>query len=349
MPLTTALLTTSSRPKRASRSKRRRVGPVPERAARLLVQRDRVREPERRAAVAARAGVVERRLVVEHGVVRDVDVARQRLGELAEVVLADVERRAPDPRPVRDPVRHVDLGQRDPADDRPHAAAVVVADVVQHEPLARVEADAEVPLLPLDLVVAAREARPLRLDELQRLEAGPRRVGAAGDRPVDRPHPGVGHVDDARAVIAAHRHRDREALDRPVVGVLLPGPLEERERAQEARARRHAGRQLDLAGRPDVEVDVVGVRDPARGDRVAPRLVRADRFVCGPVLRVVDRRLHAALERQRQHSRGVGTEIDDGLERAVGLAARRRSRTPRARTAGRATRRAGPPCAAPST
>jgi hypothetical protein len=280
------------------------------------VDRDRVRERERSAATAARAGVVERRLVEEHGVVGHLDVARERLGELAEVVLAHVERRAPDPRPVRDPVRHVDLVQRDAPDDRPHAAAVVVADVVQDESLTRVEADAEVPLLPFDLVVVAREARPLRLDEPQRLEPGARLLRVPGDRAVHRAHAGVRHVDHAWPLRSAHRDRDRQALDRPVVRVLLARPLEERQRAQQPRARRHV-RQLDLAGRPDVEVDVVRVRDAARGDRVAPGLVGAHGGVGRLVLGVVDRGLHACPAREREHPRRVRAQVDDRLEGAV--------------------------------
>src|SRR6476646_8220798 len=73
---------------------RRRIGSLPERAAVAFVHRDRVRQAVG-AVLAAR--VAGEHAVEEDGVVRYVDLILLRDGELAEVVLADAERRAPGP------------------------------------------------------------------------------------------------------------------------------------------------------------------------------------------------------------------------------------------------------------
>src|SRR4051812_18277202 len=101
----------------------------------------------------------------------------ERLEVLAEVVLADVERGAPGPRALGQCVRDVELLQGDAADDRARTCAVVVADVVEDEPLTRVVADPKAPAEPADRLARAGEARPVRLDDLERLEAAARRVG----------------------------------------------------------------------------------------------------------------------------------------------------------------------------
>ena len=75
-----------------------------------------------------------------------------------EVELADVERRLVEAVGIR--VGNDHLGDRRAVEDRTDRAVVLVADVVEDEPLAAVEADAQVPLLPAHRVALDREARP---------------------------------------------------------------------------------------------------------------------------------------------------------------------------------------------
>ena len=55
--------------------------------------------------------------------------------------------------------------------DRPHAIAVLVADRVQDQALARVQRVAEAPLLPADLLAVDREARSVRLRDRRAVSA----------------------------------------------------------------------------------------------------------------------------------------------------------------------------------
>ena len=45
--------------------------------------------------------------------------------------------------------------------------------VMQHEPLSEIEADAEVPLLPVDMIAIHGEARAFRLNDVQWLQTSP--------------------------------------------------------------------------------------------------------------------------------------------------------------------------------
>ena len=115
-----------------------------------------------RAAVGGDGGDVE---VVDRA--EAVAAEGQRVGHRADVELADVERRLVEA--VRVGVGDDHLGDRRPVQDRAQLAAVLVADIVQHDALAAVESHPQVPLLPAH-VVAPRPS-----------SSGPR----AGD--VDRP------------------------------------------------------------------------------------------------------------------------------------------------------------------
>ena len=181
----------------------RRIGAVPQRRRVALVDGRGVGERER--AVDA-AGVARDDLVEELRRLGDVDVLAQRLGVLAEVVLADVHRRPPRPVRVLQPVRDVDLAHRDAVDDRTDPGAVLVADVVQDEALAHAVVDAEVPALPAHVAPVDREALTARLALLQGREIGPlgrrRAAGGAVHRAHDR-------VDDLDHLASGHVHRER--------------------------------------------------------------------------------------------------------------------------------------------
>ena len=106
--------------------------------------------------------------------------------------------------------------KRDPVDDRPHDAVLLVADLMEHNPFTHREVDAEVPVLPDDLATVDREARPVRLPDRQRLQTRPLGVGVPGDGRVHGPDAGVDEVDHLASVRV---DRDDDSLDRPVVHV----------------------------------------------------------------------------------------------------------------------------------
>ena len=91
---------------------------------------------------------------------------------MAEAPLADVERRATVVVGGGVAVGDHHLGKRQPVCDRPYSPGVLVADRVQHESLAVVEADPHRPLLPAKLVAVQRERRTVRLGDRQRRDVG---------------------------------------------------------------------------------------------------------------------------------------------------------------------------------
>ena len=94
----------------------------------------------------------------------------QRIGEQADAVFAYVESVLAEVLLGRVAVRHDHFADRRAIEDGALAAGVVVADVVEHQPFAGSETDAELPLLPGDLVTGDSEAGPLGLYDLQRTE-----------------------------------------------------------------------------------------------------------------------------------------------------------------------------------
>ena len=143
------------------------------------------------------------------------------------------------------PYGHHHFRQRRPVDDRPGLAAVGVGDLVQHDALARVEADPHGPLLPLHLPAVDGEARPVGLGDLDRLdvvaELGERRpvvlvehelLGVVARSRRQRHHPVVLDVDDLHGVEV---ERDDQALDRSRVAVLRRRGTHERQRATDQR------------------------------------------------------------------------------------------------------------------
>ena len=100
--------------------------------------------------------------VVDHGVevgdlAEAVAAELERGGHEAEAPLADVERRPGLVVVRRVPVRDDHLGERQPVRDRSQAIAVLVAERVDHERLARVEAEPHRPPLPAQQVAVERE------------------------------------------------------------------------------------------------------------------------------------------------------------------------------------------------
>ena len=146
------------------------VGVLPENADIFLMNADRVRNRARAAAL------VGQRRVEVGDLAQAVAAQLERVGHSPQAALAGVEgvfEVVPD-RGVA--VGHDHLRQRGAVANRPQAPAVFVADLVQHQPLARVQRDAHLPLLPGEQLPVERERRPLRLRDVERLEVLPRRA-----------------------------------------------------------------------------------------------------------------------------------------------------------------------------
>ena len=91
-----------------------------------------------------------------------VAAARERRGGDADAVLAAVEGVLPVVARARIAVGHDHLGERRAVEDRAQPAAVVVGEPVEHEALARREADVHLPALPRQHAAVEREARARR-------------------------------------------------------------------------------------------------------------------------------------------------------------------------------------------
>ena len=115
---------------------------APEHADVLLVDADRVRDRHRLAGGVGDDGVEVDDLA------EAVAAARERRGGDADAVLAAVEGVLPVVARARIAVGHDHLGERGAVQDRAQPPAVLVADLVEHEALARREADVHLPALP---------------------------------------------------------------------------------------------------------------------------------------------------------------------------------------------------------
>jgi hypothetical protein len=138
------------------------VGVLPQDAEVLLVQAHRVLD-----AVGLALAVGQPRIEVADGA-DAIAAERQGVGQHADAVLADVEGILAEVSAAGVPVRHDHLGQCRAMQHRPQPAAILVADGMQHQAFARVEAHPQAPLLPVHLVALDSETRALRLDNLQR-------------------------------------------------------------------------------------------------------------------------------------------------------------------------------------
>ena len=195
---------------------------------------------------------------------------------------------------VRIAVRDHQLGDRGAVADLAPLARVVVGDVVQHEALARMEADAQLPVLPAHAVAVEREARALRLRDLERLHVAA--VGPAA----------------AVAVVAARRRRRRagrvvvEAQQLQRVDVDRADQAVQRPRVLVVECRRSFSQQmartmpprarLVRAGAPGLDVHLLRVVDAALRDRLAEPRVGAHHVVRDEELVAGDGRLDALVE-----------------------------------------------------
>ena len=129
----------SLRERRTSTLHVRELGVFPQDRVVLLVHADRIRN---RLDLAGRVDEVEIEVM---DLAEAIAAQRQRVGVDADAVLADVERILAPLGLDAVAVRHGHFDDRRTINDGPLAALVdvIVADVVQHEPLARRETDAE--------------------------------------------------------------------------------------------------------------------------------------------------------------------------------------------------------------
>ena len=207
---------------------------LPEDPGVLLVQADRVLDRHRLAPV-----------VRDHAV---------EVADLAETVAAQLQGVGPDAEPELAHVEDVlavlggpgvavgdeHLRQGGPVDDRAQDVSVLVADGVQHQALARCEADPEAPLLPPHLVAVDIEAGAIRLDDLELAEVRARaprhvghvvRVGEGLDRVVGGPRRNgdravVGDLEDLHLVQVEERDQVLDRARVAVVGGIPPHPGE---------------------------------------------------------------------------------------------------------------------------
>ncbi len=188
---------------------------LPEDRVVLLVQADAV-DDGLRFAVAVEVVDVEVADLAE-AVAAELEARGERTG----AVLAPVEEVLPVRRRVAVEVRDVHLVDRRAVQHRALDLAVAVAQVVQHEPLAVGEPDAERPVLPADLVSVDREAGAVRLHDVERRDLA---VGTPGAGGVDaglarhRDDPVVLDADDLERVQVEDRD---EPGDGPGVAVVL--------------------------------------------------------------------------------------------------------------------------------
>ena len=156
--------------------------------------------------------------------------------------------------------------------DRPNLTRfVLVADLVQHEPLAPAVAHPEVPLLPGHGQAVKLEARAVGLTHDQRLRRRARCRRVTARRRVDRPDSSVSDVNHLGRV---HVDRDDHTLDRPVIRIGKAAPVEA-QRTRKARRARINARLRYVAKRPPVEVHV-GWIYPALAHRRLPGRVGHD-------------------------------------------------------------------------
>ena len=233
----------------------------------------------------------------------------------AEAVAAELEAVAHHPHAVLAHVEHVlavvggrrvavgdeHLSEGSAVEDRPLLTLVVVADGVEHHPFARVEADAEAPLLPGDAVPLDLEAGALGLRYVKRFqvlshalrEAGV--VVGGGDlvRSVvgllgrDRHHAVVLDVDDLHFVQVEF---DDQALDRARIDVLArPGADPGQGPAEAALL---GGVVIGVeTGRPGVGDGQVEIGDPTAAESRLPARILPDHVVHGYELFEHDRGL----------------------------------------------------------
>ncbi len=183
-------------------------------------------------------------VAVGHHHVEVVDLAEavapehQRVGLLAQQVLARVEVVLPEVNRPRVGVRHDHLGDGRAVDQRPFPASVGERDLVQDQALARVEADPEPPVLPRHHVVVDLEAGTLGLGDLQWPQRGAGRPDVRGVVEVAllRRHGQQLVVDELDDALLGEVDVRDDAVDRMRPAVVLRPVLQEGQHAQHAAA-----------------------------------------------------------------------------------------------------------------
>ncbi len=220
----------------------------------------------------------------------------QRVGELAEAVLTDVEHVLAVVRRLRRAVRHHHLDQRCAVADRP----VGELDVVQGDRLAGVEADHQRPVVPADGAAFHREADALGLLDVDR----PQVVAGLLDelaivvavRLGDRRDAIVVDPDDLHLLDVDHRV---EALDRVGIEIVVGARLDPAEGMAEVQAL--LALDPEIAGRPRVDADQLHVRDAALGAGLDEARVALDRGLDLEELLELDHRARLGQEALREH------------------------------------------------
>ena len=140
------------------------VGVLPEDAEILLVHADRVLHQERLAS----AGREVRVEIADQP--QAIAAQLEAVGAHPHPVFTDVEGVLAALRLSWVAIGHHHLRQRRPIEDGAVFVAIAVAEVVERQPLAGIEPDHELPILPSDLIALDGKARALRLGDLQRLD-----------------------------------------------------------------------------------------------------------------------------------------------------------------------------------
>ena len=227
---------------------------LPEDAVILLMQADRVFH-DRRFAIIVGDGYVEI-MDVPEAVAAELEC----VGELAQPVLAGVERALPEMVRGRVGVGHDHIGHAGPIDDRPFARAVANGYLIQHEALARRPADAERPVLPGDLPALDREPGAFFLHDIERLDVFPH----GGDRGAViiarylRNRNNIGFVHQLDDLVLDQIDQRDHAFDRVGITIVLDIPAPKAHPADEPAALLDVA--VEIAGRERINLNQFDIR-----------------------------------------------------------------------------------------
>ena len=183
----------------------------------------------------------------------------ERVGELAQSILPGIERAFPEMVRGRIGVGNDHVGDAGPVDDRPLALTIAKRDLVQHETLARGPADAERPVLPIDLPAIDRKTRTVLLHDIQRLDvvARLRDRGAVVVARFLRDRNDVGLVDQMDDFVLDQIDERDHAFDRVRVAIVLEIPAPVGHGADQPAALLHL--PVEIAGRKRVDLNQLDV------------------------------------------------------------------------------------------
>ena len=191
---------------------------LPQEPAVALVEGESVRD------LVGNAPVVGDHGVHKDGIPRDVRARLEASRPSPEVDLSLVKGVSKGPGRARVGVLHEELGQRGAVENRAKSSRVLVRDRVEHQPLARVHPEPKLPLLPSDQGARDREARAVRLDDLE----GLRRLSLGREgRLVKLPRRGLqrdhARVEEANDPLRRQIDDGDHPFDRPGIRVVRRG------------------------------------------------------------------------------------------------------------------------------